>query len=249
MQGGGSGAGGAGTGAGAGAQPAAGPAVIPPGIFGTASSIEIDVSRMPRPDEYVIQMGDMSRGTLGDMPSDIKTVGYYVQTPRSDGVLDPLARLTSQSATLGPAAGNVAMSGGLVRRSLDRAVTQFAYANGRSDQLSRTGEIVAPEILGIEFSYFNSNSGWQTQWDSTQMGLPHVVKVTIALQTESKSRTNPLAPGLMLSTINSGMVADYGIQFYSVNVVIPGSALLAPPSSQSGTGTTSNSNGMSSVGL
>lgn len=227
----------------------AGPTVIPPGIFGTESSIEIDVSRMPRPDEYVIQPGDISRGTLGDMPSDIKTVGYYVQALRADGVLDPLAQLTAQSpqgATTANATSS-GMSGGLVRRSLDRAVTQFAYLNGNSDQLGRTGEIIAPEVLGIEFSYFNASSGWQTQWDSSQMGLPHVVKVTLAMQTESKSRSSPLEPGLMLSTITSSMVEEHGIQFYSVNVIIPGSMLLSAPVPQSGTGTSSN--GMSSLGL
>jgi hypothetical protein len=227
-----------------------GPTVIPPGIFGTESSIEIDVSRMPRPDEYVIQPGDISRGTLGDMPSDIKTVGYYVQSLRSDGVLDPLAQLTAQSsqgAATGIGATNNGMSGGLVRRSLDRAVTQYAYLNGNSEQLARTGEIIAPEVIGIEFSYFNASSGWQTQWDSSQMGLPHVIKVTLAMQTESKARSSPLEPGLMLSTITSGMVEEHGIQFYSVNVIIPGSMLLSAPAPQSGTGTSSS--GMSSLGL
>jgi hypothetical protein len=227
-----------------------GPTVIPPGIFGTESSIEIDVSRMPRPDEYVIQPGDISRGTLGDMPSDIKTVGYYVQSLRSDGVLDPLAQLTAQSsqgAATGIGATNSGMSGGLVRRSLDRAVTQYAYINGNSEQLARTGEIIAPEVIGIEFSYFNASSGWQMQWDSSQMGLPHVIKVTLAMQTESKARSSPLEPGLMLSTITSGMVEEHGIQFYSVNVIIPGSMLLSAPAPQSGTGTSSS--GMSSLGL
>ena len=230
----------------AGSAPApAGPSIIPPGIFGNEQSIEIDVSRMPRPDEYVIQIGDVSRGTLGDMPSDIKTVGYYVQSPRADGVLDPLARIAAESAE--GAASNGNMSGGLVRRSLDRAVTQFAYANGNTMQIARTGEIIAPEVVGIEFSYFNANSGWQTQWDSAQLGLPHVVKVTLAMQTESKARTNPIEPGLMLSTINQSMMQEYGIQFYSTNVVIPGAMLLSAPSAQPGTGT-SNS-GMSSLGL
>lgn len=222
-----------------------GPTIIPPGIFGNDRSIEIDVSRMPRPDEYVIQIGDVSRGTLGDMPSDIKTIGYYVQSPRADGVLDPLAKIAAQSAEGG--ADNGKMSGGLVRRSLDRAVTQFAYANGNSMQISRTGEIIAPEVIGIEFSYFNASSGWQTQWDSSQLGLPHVVKVTVATQSESKARTNPIEPGLMLSTINATMIEEYGIRIYSTNVIIPGSMLLSAPSSQTGTGTSNN--GMSSLGL
>lgn len=219
--------------------------VIPPGIYGSASSIEIDVSRLPRPDEYVIQPGNMSRGSLGDMPSDIKTVGYYVQAPTSNGVQDPLSNLTSQIATstVNPTAG---LSGGLVRRSIDRAVTQYAYQVGNTTQLSRTGEIIAPEVLGIDFSYYGAN-GWQTQWDSSTLGLPSVVKVTIAMQRESKARTNPLTPGISLSSLNSAMMQEYGINLYSMNILIPGAALIPPPTSSTSTGTSSN--GMSSVGL
>jgi len=224
---------------------ATGSATIPPGIFGSASSIEIDVSRLPRPDEYVIQQGSMSTGSLGDMPSDIKTVGYYVQAPRGDGVQDPLARLTSQIAT-SSSASTAGLSGGLVRRSLDRAVTQYAYEIGSTTQLMRTGEIIAPEVLGIDFSYFGPQ-GWQTQWDSSTMGLPSVVKVTIAMQRESAARTNPMSPGISLSSLNNSMMQQYGIQLYSMNILIPGAALLASPASATSSGTSSN--GMSSLGL
>lgn len=221
------------------------PGVIPPGIYGSTSSIEIDVSRLPRPDEYVIQPGNINTGSLGDMPSDIKTVGYYVQAPRGDGVQDPLASLTSQIATSSSSTPQ-GLSGGLVRRSIDRAVTQYAYEMGNSDQLIRTGEIIAPEVLGIEFSYFGSN-GWQTEWDSSVMGLPSVIKVTIAMQRESSARTNPMTPGISLQTLNTTMMQEYGIELYSTNILIPGAALLASPGTAPSGGTSSD--GMSSLGL
>lgn len=219
---------------------------VPPGVYGSEASIEIDVSRMPRPDEYTMRPGDLSIGTLGDMPSDIKTVSYYVQSPRSDGILDPLSRLTSETST-STSGASVSTNGGLVRRSLDRAVTQYAYQVGNTTQLLRTGELIAPEVLGIEFSYFSAANGWQTQWDSSTLGLPSVVKVTIAMQSESMARSNPITPGLSLSSITSAMAQEYGIQFYSTNVIIPGAGLLTAPQSQSETGSTSN--GMSSLGL
>jgi prepilin-type N-terminal cleavage/methylation domain-containing protein len=219
----------------------------PPGIYGSTSSIEIDVSRLPRPDEYVVQSGNMNTGSLGDMPSDIKTVGYYVQAPRSDGVQDPLASLTSQIATASSGASQ-GLSGGLVRRSLDRAVTQYAYEMGNSDQLIRTGEIIAPEVLGIEFSYFGSN-GWQLEWNSSTMGLPSVIKVTLAMQRESSARTNPMTPGISLQNLNSSMMQEYGIELYSTNILIPGAALLASPGSSSSTSGGTSSDGMSSLGL
>ena len=221
--------------------------VSPPGIYGSTSSIEIDVSRLPRPDEYVVQPSNLNTGALGDMPSDIKTVGYYVQAPRSDGVQDPLASLTSQIATASSGA-NQGLSGGLVRRSIDRAVTQYAYEMGNSDQLIRTGEIIAPEVLGIEFSYFGSN-GWQLEWNSSTMGLPSVIKVTIAMQRESIARSNPMTPGISLQNLNSSMMQEYGIELYSTNILIPGAALLAAPGSSSSTSGGTSSDGMSSLGL
>ena len=99
-------------------------------------------------------MSDPLTGSLGDMPSDIKTIGYYVQSPGPNGVQDPLAAL-SQQATTANGASSTPSNGGLVRRSVDRAITQYAYENGRSDQLLKTGQIVAPEVMAIEFQYFD----------------------------------------------------------------------------------------------
>jgi prepilin-type N-terminal cleavage/methylation domain-containing protein len=209
-------------------------AMLPPGIYGSESSIEIDISKLPRPDEYYATEGDISTGTLGDMPSDIKTVNYYVQAPRPDGVQDPLGGLTVlgagvETTSLGP--------GGLVRRSLDRAITQYAYEQASTDSLLRTGELVATEVISIEFQYFDGTM-WQLQWDSSVQGLPKVIKITIALQRESKARTNPMEPGTLMSSITPETMREFGIDIYSVNAIIPGAHLLTAPQA-SGSGTSS----------
>ena len=220
-------------------------APLPPGIYGSSTSIEIDVSRLPRPDEYYPRMGNTSTGTLGDMPSDVKTVGYYVQSPRSDGVQDSLGQLSQEAARLksGPVASP---NGGLVRRSVDRAVTQFAYEMAQSSQLLRTGELIAPEVLALEFQYFDGAT-WQTQWDGSQQGLPHVVKITIAMQRDSLAKSKPLDPGIAISSITIDMRQQYGIEVYSTNTIIPGAQLLVAPQGTTASGSTDT--GMSSVGL
>ncbi len=226
------------------AAPAA-PASLPPGIYGSSTSIEIDLSRLPRPDEYYPKFGNTSTGTLGDMPSDVKTVGYYVQAPRNDGVQDSLGQLSQQAASLNSNAVS-AINGGLVRRSVDRAVTQYAYEVGQRDQLLRTGDLIAPEVLAVEFQYFDG-AAWQIQWDGSTQGLPQVVKITIAMQRESKSKSNPLAPGIAISSINADMMKEYGIEVYSTNTIIPGAQLLVAPQGTTASGSTDT--GMSSVGL
>lgn len=209
-------------------------AALPPGIYGSESSIEIDISKLPRPDEYYATEGDLSTGTLGDMPSDIKTVNYYVQAPRPDGVQDPLGGLTVLGAGVETTSAG---PGGLVRRSLDRAITQYAYEQASTDSLLRTGELVATEVVSIEFQYFDGTM-WQLQWDSSVQGLPKVIKITIALQRESKARTNPMEPGTLMSSITPETMREFGIDVYSVNAIIPGAHLLSAPQA-SGSGTSS----------
>jgi type II secretory pathway pseudopilin PulG len=219
-------------------------APLPPGIYGTSTSIEIDVSRLPRPDEYYPRMANSQTGGLGDMPSDIKTVGYYVQSPRTDGVQDSLGTLVEQSATGTDAVATP--NGGLVRRSVDRAVTQYAYDMGRSDQLMRTGELIAPEVVAIEFSYYDGTT-WQTEWDGSKQGLPIVVKITLAMQRESFTKSKPATQGMAISALTQSVLQEYGIEIYSMNTLIPGSQLLVAPQGTTATG--SSSSGMSSVGL
>ena len=242
---GGASGGGASGGGASGASTSTAPVALPPGIYGSSTSIEIDVSRLPRPDEYYPKMGNTSTGTLGDMPSDVKTVGYYVQSPRADGVQDSLGQLSQESASL-TSAPVASPNGGLVRRSVDRAVTQYAYEIAQSSQLLRTGELIAPEVLALEFQYFDGAS-WQTQWDGSQQGLPHVVKITIAMQRDSLSKSKPLDPGIAISSITTSMRQEYGIEVYSTNTIIPGAQLLVAPEGTTASGSTNN--GMSSVGL
>jgi hypothetical protein len=188
-------------------------------------------------------MSNSLTGSLGDMPSDIKTIGYYVQSPRPDGVQDPLAAL-SQQATTANGASSTPSNGGLVRRSVDRAITQYAYENGRSDQLLKTGQIVAPEVMAIEFQYFDGTQ-WLAEWDGSQLGLPHVVKITIAMQRYSFTMSKPITQGIPISSLTKDMMQEFGIEIFSTNTIIPGAQLLAPPQGTSG----SSDNGMGSLGL
>jgi hypothetical protein len=213
-----------------------GVAALPPGLYGTSTSIEIDISRLPRPDEYYGQASDPVTGSLGDLATDIKTVGYYVQALRTDGIQDPLGSLQPIDGTNSTSQG----AGGLVRRSVDRAITQYAYQQSQSDALMKTGQLLAPEVIAIEFQYFDG-AMWQTEWDSSTQGLPRVVKITIAVQRESNAKKSPMEPGVMISSITSSMQAEYGIDIYSTNTIIPGSQLLMGPQS--------TDSGMSSMGL
>lgn len=143
-----------------------------PGLIGNQFQIQLDVSRLPRLEEYVAIL-DESVADLDDVPSDIKTVAYFVQGEGTiGGVDDPLSEDGS-----GVSGG----SGGLVRRSLDRAATVHAAVTGGTTQLNQTGEVLAPEIVGIEFAYWDGLM-WQIEWSSDEFGeLPLAVRVTLTM--------------------------------------------------------------------
>ena len=81
-----------------------------PALFGTSQAIAMDVSRLPRLDQYnSIVAGDNSEIQT---PSDIKTLSYFFSTANpsnNDGV-----QFTQVA------------SGGLYRRQVDRAVASYA---------------------------------------------------------------------------------------------------------------------------
>ncbi|MFO0903636.1 MAG: hypothetical protein U0939_11585 [Pirellulales bacterium] len=143
-----------------------------PGLFGNHFQLQIDTSRLPRLEQYQKVMGD---GGVTDVPSDTKTVAYFIRAagdaPVSNGFA-PAGTITSLDAS----------RGGLYRRELDRAVTQYANENGQSDSLNQKGELIAPEVVGLEFRYFDGTQ-WLEQWDSLQTNsLPLAVEILVAIQ-------------------------------------------------------------------
>ncbi|MBM3999588.1 MAG: hypothetical protein FJ297_08640 [Planctomycetes bacterium] len=143
-----------------------------PGVYGNAYQLQIDVSRLPRVDQYQTIL-DPNSIALPRIPSDIKTVTYFVQTPAIGGgqITDPLAQRGQANQ---PAVG-------LMRREVDRAVLEYAIGSGGTESLMRTGDVLAPEITQIEFQYFDGAT-WYSAWDSDQMGGPPVaVDVVLAI--------------------------------------------------------------------
>ena len=159
-----------------------------PGLIGNQTQIQIDVSRLPRLEEYMPMM-DAENTDLDDVPSDIKTVAYFVQAQGAGGVQDPLNSLDPESMS-------EATNGGLVRRSLDRSVTKFAVENGNLAQLNQTGELLAPEVSAIEFQYWDGIT-WMLEWNSDELEeLPLAIRVDVHM-------VNPNAPESGVSSIDA----------------------------------------------
>jgi prepilin-type N-terminal cleavage/methylation domain-containing protein len=73
------------------------------------------------------------------------------------------------------------VDGGLCRREMDWAVTQFANSNGAMADLQSQIEPLAVEVLDLQFRYFDG-SQWLTEWSSTDLGgVPVAIEISIAL--------------------------------------------------------------------
>lgn len=217
-----------------------GSTALPLGVYGSATNLTIDISRIPRIDEYNAQQNTLLNGTLSDLPGDIKSVSYFVQLPTTMGVTDSMNEVSTTQTSTGGVAG-------LVRRALDRAVMDNAEEMGQSDQLNRTGELVAPEVLALEFSYFDGTQ-WLTTWDSSTQGLPWLVDINLAMQSKSGEKNGAVPPGISLTTMTYDERQRYGIEIYNLTVTIPGAQLQSTGNADASGGTGTDS-GMSSVGL
>ena len=159
--------------------------LVTPGLIGNQTSIQIDLSHLPRLEEYQ-QMMDENAANLEDVPSDLKTVAYFVQAAGTiGGVQDKLLAMGEVDAVDDASAG-----GGLVRRSLDRSATAYAASTGGLSMLNQSGDLLAPEVSAIEFEYWDGVT-WLLEWSSDEYGeLPMAVKVSLTMA----DATNPDEP-------------------------------------------------------
>ena len=192
---------------------------LPPGIYGSQFQLMVDVSRVPRPDEYVRLQQSMLSGSLTDIPGDMKTVTYFVQAGSSQGVVDSMSAFSA-------GADSQPYDAGLVRRQLDRAVTAYAEEMGDTQRLLRTGDLLAPEVISLEFAFFDGVN-WLTQWDSSTQSLPWLVQISLAMQSASGVRFGKLEAGTQVNMLSLADRQNYGVQLYHLVVAIPGAQLRA----------------------
>ena len=134
-----------------------------PGLYGNAHELQVDTSRLPRIDEYNGILSSENGEAVWDMPSDVKTVTYFV------------AGGTTVTAS------DSRQCNGLVRREAGRATTAYAAEHGKLDQMDHGLDLLGSEVAAIEFRYCDGTE-WLDEWDSVEKGgLPVAVKISLAI--------------------------------------------------------------------
>jgi prepilin-type N-terminal cleavage/methylation domain-containing protein len=137
-----------------------------PTMLGTSSALMLDISKLPRLDEYNPLM-ERSAGSESTV-SDIKSISYFFS--RENGGFDPkVVRRQNQ------------VKGGMYRREIDRAVANYRGDESLQIRPDEFAQLVASEIAEIEFRYFNGDK-WQDNWNSEEEGgYPPAIQISLVV--------------------------------------------------------------------
>jgi hypothetical protein len=103
---------------------------------------------------------------------------------------------------------------------------------GNMTGLENSGEMLAPEVVGIEFRYFDGTE-WRMEWDtSTEEKLPIAIQILLTMTTK-----RPQAKAADAGTTT----AAPNVRVYSMVVNLPTGGQAPASSSQSSTGDSSSS--------
>jgi prepilin-type N-terminal cleavage/methylation domain-containing protein len=193
---------------------------LPLGINGSLEELYVDATRLPKQEELFSTAtgysnaqspvangsapggggaanggsGQSATATGGVPATDLKTVHYFIR---------PGAAIETGSAsvtTLDPAAQ--AQIGGLVRQEIPRAMRNFAEKNGGSNVLDSNQVLLAPEVVHIEFHFFDGSQVADT-WDMKELKkLPVAVEVRIWMR-PTNDTSEPVNTSYDLATLSS----------------------------------------------
>jgi Tfp pilus assembly protein PilE len=207
------------------------PADTVPGLNGSLNELVLDVNRLPRTEELfppgqrpTATSSSSSSTSAAARPTDVKTVHYFV---RQGSAVDP-----SDIAATSLAGADQQQAGGLVRQTIDQAVRTMAEQGGSSDVLSAGQVLVAPEVVRLEFQYFNGSEAVDSWSMQEQSAMPTAVEVRIWL---APNGTGSPAPSYSSSSPPTGS------QMYSETIDLPLAAATGTPASTSSGDASNNS--------
>jgi prepilin-type N-terminal cleavage/methylation domain-containing protein len=145
------------------------------GIVGDSQTLVLHISRPTRDLSYAALS---SIDSVGSHVSDARSVSYFLAAPGGTGL----------AGAVQPAAGFDAVNNsvftaesGLARLEGDRMAIEFADLALDTETLGAAAQIIAPEVVSLEFQYFDG-AAWQTSWDSTAYGqLPQAIEVSLGI--------------------------------------------------------------------
>ena len=151
------------------------------GIFGDSQNLVLHVSR-PSRDLVYARSDDGSTESINR--SDLASVSYFLADASSGGLSAAIAQQNESASIIDGVVGLARLEGD--RLSIEQAGDQAAV-----EDLSTTQTEVVPEIVSIEFAYWDGLE-WLDSWDSASSGtLPSAIGITLEIDatTDAGDRT------------------------------------------------------------
>lgn len=135
------------------------------GLYGNGTTLMMHVSKPAR----VVGTSLVNGAASPTRTSDLVTVAYFLGGTTTGAL---------QSAVSSP---------GLARLEGDRLAMQLADEESNLAALAAQTELLAPEVIALQFQYFDGLE-WRSDWDSSALGgLPRAIEILIELQAPHNS--------------------------------------------------------------
>ncbi len=147
------------------------------GLSGDERSLTLYISQ---PDREMSYEQFSSTAGVDVRRSDLVAVRYFLADPNADGVEGVVGRRAVQGKAGTAEASEIQ---GIVRLLSDQFLLDLTDPRLLQDeQLVFGARILAPEVVSLQFEYFDGLN-WQTKWDTVESGsLPQAIAVTIGLR-------------------------------------------------------------------
>jgi hypothetical protein len=142
------------------------------GLVGTSTSLVMQVSRPAREMGYAALTGtkDITART-----SDQMTVSYFLADPQGGALQAAVAKANQDPLRPKPIAGLARMEG-------DRLAAEYGDTKNPVAQMAESVQVLAPEVISLQFRYFDGTN-WYDSWDTSSFGaLPRAVEVTLGFE-------------------------------------------------------------------
>ena len=146
------------------------------GLIGDAQKLTLHINRPARDTNYEVLT---EAAGLDVRTSDLQSITYFLATASGSGLEGAVGQRALQES-----GAPLTDSGpqGLARLAGDRMAIDQADLESDIDSLAAAAQLLAPEVVSMQFRYFDGLS-WQTEWDSVvAQRLPNAVEVTIGMK-------------------------------------------------------------------
>lgn len=183
------------------------------GVVGDSTTLMLHISRPARGLSYVTAA---DANSIVTRTSDLLSVSYFLAAEGGSTLGAAVASLALSNSTDTTDSSGVV---GLARLEGDRMALDYADTQSDIDGMAQASQILAPEVVYLQFRYFDGID-WLDAWDSQTEGrLPRAIEVTMGLRPVPELTSSARVTSEETST--TGNSDEESIQYVQQIIALP----------------------------